>query len=110
MASDQAQLEQVLDAVIDPELGLPLGDLGMVRQVRIRRHRAVVSLALPVAAWPRLEELRAGLSAAGSAVRGVDELVVETDAMDDHERRTLREHLRSTHGGAGGGRARTPGA
>ena len=28
MAIDQSQLEAALDAIVEPELGLPLGDIG----------------------------------------------------------------------------------
>ncbi|MGH9093326.1 MAG: iron-sulfur cluster assembly protein, partial [Acidimicrobiales bacterium] len=52
MAPDQAQLEQAVAAVVDPELDMTLGEAGMVRAVRARRHRVGVLLALPVAAWP----------------------------------------------------------
>ena len=34
MAADQSPLEAALHAVRDPELGLTLGDLGLVRSVR----------------------------------------------------------------------------
>jgi ATP-binding protein involved in chromosome partitioning len=98
MAPEEAQLEQALAGVVDPELDLPLGEVGMVRRVRVRRHRAVVTLALPVLAWPGLDELVASVHAAGLAVAGVDELSVDQVAMDDTERRLLREHLRSLMG------------
>ncbi|HEY3941870.1 MAG TPA: Mrp/NBP35 family ATP-binding protein [Acidimicrobiales bacterium] len=94
MASDHAQLEQAIAEVLDPELGLALGQVEMVRQVRVKRHRAAVSLALPVSAWPEVEALIAGVRAAGTRVPGIDEVTVETVVMDDAERRSLRERLR----------------
>ena len=57
MAADQSQLEAAVSAVREPEIGLSLGDLGLVRSVRPRRRRVQIEVALPVAAWPGAEEL-----------------------------------------------------
>ncbi|MGO9457017.1 MAG: Mrp/NBP35 family ATP-binding protein [Acidimicrobiales bacterium] len=95
MASDQARLEQVVGAVVDPELGLPLSEAGMVRAVRVRRRRAGVVLALPVAAWPGAEDLRRLVEAAAASEPGIEEVSVETGVMDDDERGSLRLRLRS---------------
>jgi ATP-binding protein involved in chromosome partitioning len=94
MASDQAQLEQVVAAVVDPELGIPLGEAGMVRAVRSRRHRAGVVLVLPVAAWPGEDAIRRQVEAAALAAPGIDEVSVEVGVMDDAARASLRARLR----------------
>jgi ATP-binding protein involved in chromosome partitioning len=94
MARDQAGVEQAVTAVVEPELGLPLGEIGAIRGVRVRRHRAEVALVLPVVAWPGQEELRERARAAAAAVDGVDEVAVEIGIMDDEERTALRQRLR----------------
>jgi ATP-binding protein involved in chromosome partitioning len=94
MAPDQAQLEQAVAAVVDPELGIPLGEAGMVRAVRTRRHRVGVVLGLPVAAWPGEGEIRGRVETALLAVPGIDEVSVEVGVMDEAERASLRAHLR----------------
>jgi ATP-binding protein involved in chromosome partitioning len=99
MAFDQTTLERAVDAVTDPELGLTLGEAGLVRQVGGRRHRAQVQLALPVAAWPSADELVRTVEAAASAVPGVDEVSVDVGVMDDNERHGLRLRLRRRMGG-----------
>ena len=48
MAADQTQVEAAVSAVRDPEIGLTLGDLGLVRTVRSRRRRVQIEVALPV--------------------------------------------------------------
>jgi ATP-binding protein involved in chromosome partitioning len=93
MAFDDA-LDQALGAVRDPELDLPLAEIGFVRAVRTRRHRAAVTLALPVAAWPAVEELRRRVADTAGAVDGVSEVSVEVAVMDDAERAALRAQLR----------------
>ncbi len=100
MASDQSQLDQAIGAVVDPELGSPLGELQMAWVARFRRHRATVVVALPVAAWPAQDQLVEAVRAAASSVPGVDEVEVEVQVMDDQARAGLRRALRERMEGA----------
>ncbi len=95
MAADQSQLEAALDAVVEPELGLTLGELGLLRTVRTRRRRVHLEVALPVAAWPSIEELAEAIHRAAQAVPGVEEVDLEFTVMTDEERSVLRQRLRA---------------
>ena len=95
MAADQSQLEAALSAVEDPELGLSLGDLGVLRSVRPRRRRVLVEVALPVAAWPGTDELAEAIHRAALVVPGVEEVELEFVVMTDEERTALRHRLRA---------------
>ena len=95
MAADQSALEAALHAVRDPELGLTLGDLGLVRSVRPRRHHVQIEVALPVAAWPGTDELADEIHAAALSVPGVEEVDLEFVVMTDAERARLRQRLRA---------------
>jgi ATP-binding protein involved in chromosome partitioning len=95
MASDQAQLEATLGALVDPELGLPLAELGLLRSVRQRRRRARIELALPVAAWPGGEQLADEVHRAAMACTGVEEVELDVVTMSDDERNRLRLRLRA---------------
>ncbi len=95
MAADQSPLEAALHAVRDPELGLTLGDLGLVRSVRMRRRRVQIEVALPVAAWPGTDELADEIHRAARSVPGVEEVDLEFVVMTDAERARLRQHLRA---------------
>lgn len=103
MAVDQSQLEQAVAAVVDPDLDLALGEAGMVGAVRVRRHRAEVLLALPVAAWPEVDDLRRRVAEAATAVPGVEEAAVEVAVMDDAGRAALRARLGRSMGREAGG-------
>ncbi len=123
MARDQAGLEQVVAAVVEPELGLPLGTIGAVRGVRSRRRRAEVALVLPVAGWPNQDRIRDLVRSAATGVDGIDDVAIEIGVMDDDDRTALRRRLRDDmegpdagdvgsesnghdghdHGGGGGG-------
>jgi ATP-binding protein involved in chromosome partitioning len=95
MAADQSQLEAALNAVVDPELGLPLGELGLLRSVRPRRRRVHLEVALPVAAWPGTDELAEEIHQAALAVPGVEDVDLEFVVMTDNERVGLRNRLRA---------------
>jgi ATP-binding protein involved in chromosome partitioning len=95
MAVDQLQLEAAISAVVDPELGRTLGDLGLVRLVRPRRRRVLIDVALPVAAWPGTDELADEIHRVALAVPGVEEVGLEFVVMNEQERTVLRRRLRA---------------
>jgi ATP-binding protein involved in chromosome partitioning len=94
MAIDQSQLTTALNAIVEPELGLPLGSIGFLREVRSRRRRARIELALPVAAWPGSDELADEVHRVANAVPGVEEIEFDLTVMRDDERAALRVALR----------------
>jgi len=105
MAAEQSQLESALAEVEDPELGIGLGELGLLRSVRARRRRTHIEVALPVAAWPGLEELAERVHRAALGVPGVEEVDLEFVVMNEEERAALRQRLRAdmeADGGADG--------
>jgi ATP-binding protein involved in chromosome partitioning len=94
MAIDQSQLTEALNAIVEPELGLPLGAIGLLREVRARRRRVRIELALPVAAWPGSDELADEVHRVARAVPGVEEIEFDLTVMRDDERAALRVSLR----------------
>ncbi len=95
MAADQSQLEAALSAVQEPELGLTLGELGLLRSVRPRRRRVLVEVALPVAAWPGVDDLAEDIHRAALSVAGVEEVELDFVVMTEAERDGLRQRLRA---------------
>ena len=94
MAIDQSQLTAALNGIVEPELGLPLGTIGLLREVRARRRRVRIELALPVAAWPGSDELADEVHRVARAVPGVEEIEFDLTVMRDEERAALRVTLR----------------
>jgi ATP-binding protein involved in chromosome partitioning len=94
MAIDQSELESALNAIVEPELELPLGTIGMLREVKVRRRRIRIELALPVAAWPGSDELADEVHRVAGAVTGVEEIEFDLTVMNDAERAALRVTLR----------------
>jgi ATP-binding protein involved in chromosome partitioning len=102
MSIDESQVTAAVAAVTDPELRRPLGELGMVGAVRVKRKKVAVTIALPVAHYPQVDELEDRIRAAVGAVAGVDEVAVEQALMDEEPRARLRMLLRGepVEGGA----------
>jgi ATP-binding protein involved in chromosome partitioning len=96
MSIDQSQLAAALGAIVEPELGLPLGHLGLLREVKTRRRRVRIELALPVAAWPGSDELADEVHRVAAATPGVEEIELDLTVMRDDERAALRVALRRT--------------
>jgi ATP-binding protein involved in chromosome partitioning len=94
-AADQSEIEAALGAIVDPELNLTLGELGLVRSVRPKRRRALLEVALPVAAWPSTDELAEEIHRVALAVPGVEEVELDFVVMGDAERARLRQRLRA---------------
>ncbi len=113
MPADEAQVHDAISEVVDPELRLPIGRLGMVRSVGARRGKVEVQLALPVADYPGADQLAAAVRDAAAAVPGVRDVAVSAAPMTDEERVPLRQLLRGEpvgdqghghdHGGHGHG-------
>ncbi len=97
MSIDQAQVTTAAAGVTDPELRRPLGELGMLSSVQVKRKRVTVDLALPVAHYPQIDELvgRVTRAVAGvSGVGGADHVAVGTVVMEEEPRARLRMLLR----------------
>jgi ATP-binding protein involved in chromosome partitioning len=94
MAIDESQVATALDAVVDPELRLPLAVSGMIGALRVKRRRVTVQLDLPVADYPDVDDLIRRVRDAVGPLDGVDEVTVETGVMDEAARAHLRMVLR----------------
>jgi ATP-binding protein involved in chromosome partitioning len=94
MSIDESQVKAAVAAVTDPELRQPLGELGMVGAVQVKRKRVAVELALPVAHYPQVDELADRVRQAVGPISGVDEVSVQTVVMEEEPRARLRMLLR----------------
>ena len=92
MADDQ-DLRDAIGAVVDPLLGRPLADLGMVAIAERRRLGADrVTISVPVPNYPALEDLKDRIGAALGAARSDAEITVEV--MDDAGRESMMAAMR----------------
>ena len=71
MALGEREVIEALRPVRDPELGVSIVELEMVRRVTVRRGRVAVTVALTVAGCPLREEITRRVTEAVSALPGV---------------------------------------
>jgi ATP-binding protein involved in chromosome partitioning len=109
VAPSEAEVRAAVGAVQDPDLRRAIGELGMVRSVRVQRRSVTVVLAMPVAKWPAgptvtaaVGDVLEGLGAAGSSS-------IDVVAMTDDERAALHRQLAAPSPGEGGGPPPTDG-
>lgn len=89
--SDEA-LYTVFSAVIDPVLFRSLGDLGTLRELKIRRKVARMTVSVPGPSYPATGELRRRLLAAVEPGI-IDEIDLRLVDLTDQEREELGERL-----------------
>ena len=94
MSIDESQVSAAVAAVTDPELRRPLGELGMVESVELKRKKVTIGVALPVGHYPQVDELVNRVRQAVGPLTGVEEVVIETVIMEEEPRARLRMLLR----------------
>ena len=96
--TDTAQVREAAGSVLDKELELPLSVVGMIGAVTLQGSKAFVTVALPIAAWPRGHDLTHEVADVVEALDGIDSVEVERRTMSEDERIDLRATLRGLMG------------
>jgi len=95
--SMEDKVHDALTNVIDPELGIPITDLGLVYGVEVEGRRADVKITLTTMGCPLAGTIQEQCREAALAVDGIDEATVElvwdppwsVDMMSDEARMRL---------------------
>jgi len=90
-----AAVRAAVGAVTDPELRRPIGDLDMIRDVRVEDGVAHVGIALTIVGCPAATRIENDVRAAAASVPGIADVAVEVGVMSPDERRALTEKLRA---------------
>ena len=90
----ESEVRAALARVIDPEIGRPITELGMVKSIAIDGSSVQVEIYLTIAGCPMKSTLTENSRAAVAEVDGVTDVTVTTDVMSDEQRRELRTSLR----------------
>ena len=83
-----------LGRVVDPELGRPVTELDMVREVRIEGDEVFVAIALTVAGCPLRSSFETQVQDAVGGLPGVSRVSLAFDVMTPEERQALVTRLR----------------
>jgi len=92
---------KVMDAlftVIDPEIGLNIVELGMVKDVKIEGGRVRVLIALTVPSCPLANTLKRDVERAVGSLDGVQSVTVEITSMSQEELDRLKLRLQEKFG------------
>src|SRR2546430_3060595 len=93
---DKAVILEQLRGVLDPEIGISIVDLNMVRDIGINENGIVqVKIALTVQHCPMAKTLQADVEKAVGKLDGVKSVNVETTAMSKKELEELRVKLQA---------------
>ena len=92
---DKTRVVEGLREVLDPEIGINIVDLNMVRDVIIDGERVKVTIALTVAHCPLAKTLQTDVEKALRKISGVSQVTVETTAMSRKELEELRVQLQA---------------
>jgi ATP-binding protein involved in chromosome partitioning len=95
---DTGVVRAAVEAVVEPQLGLPLGELGLVADVLVDRRGVVRCRLHAVSVDPApAQRLRARVQGAVSGLPHVSRVEVELGDMDGAQRQELGNRLRRRH-------------
>lgn len=86
-------VRDALDRVEDPELDRSIVELGMVRDIQVKRGTVSLEIALALDGHPGIQELELELHRALAAVEGVKKVEANFTAMSDEEKTAVAERL-----------------
>ncbi len=92
---DKARIIEGLRDVLDPEIGINIVDLNMVRDINIDGGKVKVTIALTVAHCPLAKTLQTDVEKALRKLSGVTAVSVDTTAMSRKELDELRVQLQT---------------
>ncbi|HWV48970.1 MAG TPA: Mrp/NBP35 family ATP-binding protein [Microbacterium sp.] len=89
------QVRRAVEAVTDPELRRPIGELDMVREITVEDGIARVGIVLTIVGCPAANRIESDVRRAAASVPGIDDVEVAVGVMTPDERRALTEKLRA---------------
>ena len=87
-------IRSALATVNDPEIRKPITELDMVRAVEVDDAHVTVDVLLTVPGCPMKDQITREVTAAVSAVEGVEQVTVTLGVMSEEQRTGLRQKLR----------------
>ena len=101
MGLNERQVLEALRPVTDPELGVSIVELEMVKDITVKRGRVAVTVALTVVGCPLRAEITRRVQEAVSPLDGVKEVTVELTVMTPEELERVQVRMRASSGGNG---------
>lgn len=86
---DKSQVVEALRKVVDPEIGINIIDLNMLRSVRIQEKSVSVTIALTVPSCPLADKIKADVENTIKGIEGVEGAEVQFTSMTENERKQI---------------------
>ena len=102
MSVSESQVIDALRPVQDPELHRSIVDLGMVKQVKVKRGNVELNVALTVAGCPLRAEITSRVTTAVKTLPGVNDVHLTFSVMNDEERANVRTLVHGNPGATAG--------
>jgi ATP-binding protein involved in chromosome partitioning len=90
----EEQVRQALRNVLDPEIGRPIEDIGMLRSIEIDGGRVEVHVLLTIEGCPLKDRITNDVTAAVQPIEGVERVDVRLTPMSQEQREGLVSTLR----------------
>ena len=99
----EAQVREALRSVLDPEIGRPIEDLGMLKGIHVEGGLVRVYVLITIEGCPLKDRITQEVTAALAPLDGVEDVQVSLAPMSEEQRQSLVATLR---GGDGDGQPR----
>ena len=90
---DKSQVVEALRTVVDPEIGINIIDLNMLRSVKVQGKSVSVTIALTVPSCPLADKIKADVENAIKSIEGVENAEVQFTFMTKNERKQIFSRL-----------------
>ncbi len=90
----EAQVREALRNVLDPEIGRPIEDIGMLRGIGIDGGVVNVDVLITIEGCPLKDRITNDVTAAVSPLEGVERVTVTLEPMSQEQREALVQQLR----------------
>src|SRR5712692_407586 len=94
------EIRQALRQVLDPEIGRPIEDIGMLKDIEVEGGTVRVHVLITIEGCPLKDRIESEVTKALSTVPGVDRVEVGLSPMSEEERAALVAKLRGPGGAA----------
>ena len=90
----EAKVREALRNVLDPEIGRPIEDIGMLRGIGIDGGVVNVDVLITIEGCPLKDRITSDVTAAVSPLEGVERVTVSLEPMSQEQREALVQQLR----------------
>ena len=90
----EAQVREALRSVLDPEIGRPIEDIGMLQGIRVDGGVVDVDVLITIEGCPLKDRITQDVTAAVQPLTGVDRVGVNLSPMSQEQREALVQQLR----------------